>query len=117
MMKESVLFLQAPKQKEFVNGIMFTVLIAGISFVAANISFIRYAGLLALSILIAVLYRSTIGCPEQWRAGHLVYQENDFTLCSYFIWYPVKYRGRCLRRTPFTASSGCIGFVYSNWSW
>ncbi|MGG3450303.1 YeiH family protein [Domibacillus aminovorans] len=68
-MKEAVLSIQIPKQKEFVNGIAFTTLITGISFVAANIPVIGYAGPLALSILLAVLYRNTIGYPEQWRAG------------------------------------------------
>ncbi|OLN23617.1 hypothetical protein BTO30_03340 [Domibacillus antri] len=68
-MKEDVLSWPEPKQHGFISGILFTALLAGVSVSAANLPVIGYAGPLALAILLSVLYRNTIGYPEQWRAG------------------------------------------------
>ncbi|OMP68125.1 YeiH family protein [Domibacillus epiphyticus] len=68
-MKEAVLTLTKPQKNTLFSGILFTAIIAGISYIGAKLPVIGYAGPLALSILIAVFFRNSIGYPEQWRFG------------------------------------------------
>lgn len=60
---------QDSQTRAFVVGILFTICIAAIGFLTANLPVLSYVGPMAIAILLAVSYRQLFGYPEQYREG------------------------------------------------
>ena len=55
--------------RPFILGILFTLIIAVISIVLAELPIISSVGALAVALVIGVFYRQTLGYPESLRPG------------------------------------------------
>ena len=56
-------------QPSFMKGIMFTFMIAMISYILAKFPILHTIGALAIAIIFAMLYRQVMGYPEHIRPG------------------------------------------------
>lgn len=57
------------KDEGFIKGILFTIIIASISFFLSKLPFLNYLGALAISIILAVVIRNTLPYPQKWISG------------------------------------------------
>ncbi|RZI00720.1 putative sulfate exporter family transporter, partial [Staphylococcus condimenti] len=61
--------MTASKNKYFILGIVFTLIIAIISLTLSKVPILDKVGALTIAILIAILYRHFKGYPEKYRTG------------------------------------------------
>lgn len=53
----------------FIKGIVFTIVIAIVSYFLSKLPYMNYLGPLAIAIIIAVIIRNTRPYPQQWKSG------------------------------------------------
>lgn len=60
---------QTPRKKAYIGGVLFTLAIAIIGYLLAQIPGLNRIGPMACAIIVAVTYRQIWGYPERWRLG------------------------------------------------